>query len=311
MISNMNKKTVLSLSVLGIIFLGAHYLVPQGDNEANVSVALEVVEESGPISPLVIKNPFSKINLGARSAYVFNTNTGEVIFKKDSDTQLPLASVTKVMTAYSALKRLPENTIIKIDYNALNEEGDTGLLVGEEWELDELVEFMLMVSSNDAARALADATALYENSLSFSNLINTDVIEIGLANTYFSNPSGLDTSKDLSGAFGTAEEVAKFFNFAIQKYPEVFSVTSKLEKEFISESGFIHKAENTNESVRDITGLVASKTGFTDLAGGNLVVAYDIGPGKRMVAVVLGSTVEERESDIKQLVNASIMHYVQ
>ena len=73
--------------------------------------------------------------------------------------------------------------------------------------------------------------------------------------------------------------------------------------------GFTHNVENTNTSAAAIPGLIGSKTGFTDLAGGNLAVVFDVGLSRPVIAVVLGSTKETRFTDIEQLVNATFTHF--
>ena len=98
---------------------------------------------------------FGDVELKAKSAYVFDVVKNEVLFKKNEFVQLPLASITKLMTALTAVELLPENSRITIRKEFLREEGDTGLLSGESWRLKDLLDFSLTVSSNDGARSVA------------------------------------------------------------------------------------------------------------------------------------------------------------
>ncbi len=70
--------------------------------------------------------------------------------------------------------------------------------------------------------------------------------------------------------------------------------------------GKVHNFENTNKDVRSFTGVIASKTGFTDLAGGNLAFMFEAGPMRPIAIVVLGSTAEDRFTDVKKLISASL-----
>ena len=94
--------------------------------------------------------------------------------------------------------------------------------------------------------------------------------------------------------------------YAVTKYPNVFRNTKYDELKVESLSKLGHKAVNTNKTVNSIPGIIASKTGYTELAGGNLAVVFDAGFGSPVAVVVLGSTYEERFSDVEKLSNATL-----
>src|SRR3989344_8222726 len=81
------------------------------------------------------ENPFDSVSLSAKAAYVYDVKAGKPLFAKNEDEVLPLASVTKIMTAATALSFLPETTYITIDAEAIRAEGNSGLTVGERWLL--------------------------------------------------------------------------------------------------------------------------------------------------------------------------------
>lgn len=299
-------RKVFFVTAVAVIFLGGHLYLSSVDyenNQASIQAALDVTKEKE-----TMINFFADLDVEAKAVFVYDTSTNKILHEENSSAQLPLASITKVMTALTALKRESGSEIVPITAQALSEDGDTGLLLGENWKLEDLIRFMLITSSNDAARAISDRISQNVSLQSFTDLMNSDAKTLGLKQTYFLNPSGLDSSESLGGAFGSAEDVSKMFAFALERYPKLFAGTAKREVVIYSVEGFPHIAQNTNKEIDSEVGIVASKTGFTDLAGGNLVVAYDIGPGKRIVATVLGSSAEGRFKDMEMLIDATIKH---
>ena len=258
-------------------------------------------------------NTFENITLEAKAAYVWDINTRQALYNKDADKKLPLASLAKVMTAVTVSDHIPKGAVVTVDRNALRTEGDTGLLSGEQWRLRDLLEFTLLVSSNDGAEALANVASSRETehastSPSFAQSMNEKAREIGLTQSYFSNPSGLDTSEHESGAYGSARDMARLFEYALKNIPDALEATTYDDVEITSLSGFKHDAKNTNILTNKIPALIASKTGFTNLAGGNLVIAFEAGPGKQIVIAVLGSTYDGRFTDVEKLVSATLHH---
>ena len=105
----------------------------------------------------ITKKEFPNIEIEASSAIVKDLNTGEIIYKKESNVAMPLASVTKVMTALVAKNVLENNQEVRIGADHIMEEGDNNLLAGERWKLSDLLDFTLVGSSNDGAAAIASA----------------------------------------------------------------------------------------------------------------------------------------------------------
>jgi D-alanyl-D-alanine carboxypeptidase (penicillin-binding protein 5/6) len=253
---------------------------------------------------------FEDLSLTADAAYVFDVHTQKALYKKNESQQLPLASITKLMTALVAQELLSEQDTISIDELSLRQDGSSGLALGEVWSRLSLSDMVLMASSNDGAYALAAAAgdALQtgrDGASAFVDAMNIRAKEIGLHQTYFKNPTGLDLSPNEGGAYGTARDVAFLMEYIVKNEPDILSYTKEHAARFYSEGGTYHDAENTNDYISTIPGLIGSKTGYTDLAGGNLVVAFNAGLDRPVIAVVLGSTQEARFSDIKKLVEAS------
>lgn len=261
-------------------------------------------------------NPFDRLVIEGEAAIVWDVVRQEALYSKNATTQLPLASLTKIMTAIVATEELKENNIITITSEAIIKEGDSGLFVGEKWRLKDLIDLMLITSSNDSASALASAVTLFNSSLEhpavknlFINKLRDKVNEIGMDQTFFINESGLDISNDISGAYGSAEDVSKLFSYAIKYYPALIEGTRYKSQEIISLDEISHHATNTNKSIEKLPAIIASKTGYTEIAGGNLAVAYEMGPMHPMIVVVLGSSRDGRFVDVEKLIDASFKYF--
>lgn len=253
-------------------------------------------------------DPFMGMEIEAKSAIVWDAKEDKILFAKNEDTQLPLASLAKIMTARVALKGGMDVAIITKE--AIQEEGDSGLLVGEKWQTSSLAKLTLVSSSNDGASSLALAWAGVAQSqnktISFVDAMNEEAKSLELAQTYFLNETGLDLSPSLSGAYGSAKDTAKLFYSTVAMRPDVFEATSQNDFKTASIENKIHKFKNTNSNVEKITGIIASKTGFTNLADGNLAILIDIGINHPIAIVVLGSSENGRFTDTEKLVTATI-----
>lgn len=266
------------------------------------------LQTAAPASTLKEKTveAFSNTRVTAKAAYVWDINNQKVLYKKEESTPLPLASVTKLMTALLAQEVLDKSASIKINELSVKQDGDSGLREGEVFGRRSLSDLVLMASSNDGAFALAAAVGnvLKPNSgaNAFVTAMNIRAKELGLLQTQFKNPTGLDINPTEAGAVGSARDMAFLMEHIVVYAPDILTYTKENDAEVYSKTGQRHEAENTNDYVSKIPGLIGSKTGYTDLAGGNLVIAFNVGLNRPVVAVVLGSTQQERFTDILKLV---------
>lgn len=260
-----------------------------------------------------LPDPFDSISIGAKAAIVVDLTDHRVLFTKNPETQLPLASITKVATALAVSEVLSPDDTIRIPYDTAPTEGGQKLRKGEAWKVRDVMHFTLIASSNEGAQILAAAAdsamrAKYPDAPEGSAVLwrmNDLARSLGLSNTYFVNVSGLDESTTQAGAFGSARDIAQLFAYAVMTKPEIFAGTAKDGLLLVDEQGDRTSAFNTNEALGEISGLIMGKTGYTDLAGGNLGVVFDNGLAHPVVAVVLGSSYDGRFSDMKALVGAA------
>jgi D-alanyl-D-alanine carboxypeptidase (penicillin-binding protein 5/6) len=240
--------------------------------------------------------------LTAKSAILYDPSNGRILFNKNADEQRPLASVTKLMTATVVLASKSPDTVVTITPEDLKPGGDWdgGLKVGQQVTLHELLRIGLIASSNDAMQAAA--SSLGDN---YIQKMNQVAIQLGLSKMYFLNPTGLDVNETTSGAYGSAYDVARLAAIFYKQNPNYLEQTQHSAVAIEADNGKVSVGHATAAPLLSIPGFIGAKTGYTDLAGGNLVALFDVEIGHPLVAVVLGSTQDGRFSDIKTLINAA------
>lgn len=251
----------------------------------------------------------------ASSYIVWDIQSSTVIAEKDSQVTRPLASVTKVMSAVVARSLLPKDSQITIRKEFLEEEGDSGLRDGEVFKLSDLLDLSLIISSNDGARSIASVAGAFKlgstdytfGRSEFIREMNETAKEIGLNSLSFTNETGLDNQDGTTGGYGSAQDVAKLFAYALKQYPDLLEATHKT-SDTLKSVQYIHDVENTNSILGEVPNIIASKTGFTAIAGGNLAIVFDAGFGRPIAIVVLGSTSEGRFTDMVSLASSTLQY---
>lgn len=233
----------------------------------------------------------------AKAVSVYNISQNKKIYGKNDEVALPIASLAKIMTVAVGLNGHQMNDIISVSSNAVNQAGDFGVFAQEKWKIGDLAKFTLVVSANDGAFALS------ERDSGFLEKLNTKAKKLGAQNTLFLNSTGLDMDLSQAGALASAEDVNIMSVYAIKAQPEIFSATVLPEINLKSESGFNHNFKNTDILVGKIPNLLFSKTGYTEIAGGNLTIIFKDKKGEDIIITILGSTFDGRFSDMEKIVN--------
>lgn len=243
-----------------------------------------------PIRNWGIKEP----ELSARSIYAIDATSGKILLQKDSEKQRPIASLSKLVTALVILEKASLKDEILISQSAVETLGDAGgLAPGQNLSVESLLYAMLLESSNDAAQALAESTS--GGNGQFVNFMNQKVKKLGLKNTSFSDPSGLNPQN-----LSTAEDLAKIAAEVI-KYPFLNYVTTTKEAEIASPDGnYKHRLKNINTLLEKYPEIIAGKTGYTDEAGGCMIVVIKSPAGGAVINIILGS--QDRIADMDKLV---------
>jgi D-alanyl-D-alanine carboxypeptidase (penicillin-binding protein 5/6) len=248
----------------------------------------------------------------ARAAFVLDITSGTVLYQRNADVQLPLASLTKVLLALAVSEVLAPDRVVTIPREITAAGTSQRLAADTSWRVRDVLTFTLVTSSNEGAEFLA---TLADDALrqkypvapaSGATLwrMNNIAAELGLSHTYFLNVSGLDASETEAGAYGSARDVATVMAYAASTSPHVFAGTTHDGLLLTASDGRTATASNTNEALGSIQGVMMGKTGYTDLAGGNLAIVFDAGLSHPIVAVVLGSSYTGRFTDMKSLVAA-------
>lgn len=245
------------------------------------------------------------IELNAKSAILIEQNSGTVLFEKSADTQMPPASITKIMTLLLVMEAIEEG---KFDYNTpitCSEHSSSmggsqiWLEVGETMTADELLRAAAIGSANDATCALGEQVAGSEEG--FVDMMNTRAAELGMTNTHFENCTGLDAQGHLTTARDIAamsRELLKHND--ITKYTTVWMDSLRDGKT---------ELVNTNKLVRFYEGATGLKTGTTNGAG-SCLSASATRDGLSLIAVVLGcDNSNNRFADAKKLLNYGFANY--
>jgi D-alanyl-D-alanine carboxypeptidase len=308
----MGAGAILSSLFIAFVFAPENTL-PNRDLETVRFDFSEIVSnEQNKINPEEHSNVFDDLDITAKSVIVWDIKDQKALFEHNADESMPLASITKTLMALTVHDLLPANTEVVIEKEFLEAEGDTGLYQKERWIAKDLIEFTLITSSNDGARALASTagsitlgTDNYEAGREFFiKEMNRKAQDLGLESIVVTDESGLDIDDFRSGAYSSARDLTIFFEKLLKNNQDILTPTTLIKEEFTSLSGIKHEVENTNLILDKIPGIMASKTGFTDLAGGNLVVIFDNDLGKPIIIVVLGSNFQGRFDDVEKLVEA-------
>lgn len=221
-------------------------------------------------------------DISAVSAILICSQGNRVLFEKNADAQLAIASITKIMTAVVVLEYAEKNDKIVVFDETMQAEGSSLYLeIGDKLKLSELVKGMLCVSGNDAANAAAVGTA--GSIEAFSALMNEKAAEIGMTNSHFVTPSGLDAD----GHYSTARDMALLCSYAMknEKFAEIVSQKS-LDVSFVYPENKQRHCVNHNRLLSEYKGCTGIKTGYTDKAGRTLT-SCACRDGIELIAVTL------------------------
>jgi len=254
------------------------------------------------------QNPYVGVPITGQAAIVYDLSNGQTLFSQNADRTLPLASLTKLLSVYAGVRQLEPTTPITLSSSSVAVEGESGLLAGETFAFADLARFALVGSSNDAAQAITEELSRRTGTPT-SALMASAAVSVGLSATQATNGTGLDIDLLTSGGYGSARDIALLAGELVKQAPGIAKATTHPAISMQSAAGVTHSVSNTNQGAVAVPGILLSKTGYTDLAGGNLVVVFDSGIDHPIAVVVLGSTIEGRFTDVNRLVRATQQHF--
>lgn len=297
------RETGMAL-LISSVFLAVFLFIPLAPKKAPQPVADTAAAASS--TPDAFAN--ASAVLDAKAAIVYDLATGQVLYQKNADAQLPLASLTKLLTVYTALSVLSTSTPVTIPADALAVDYPRAFNEGQTFTLADLARLTLTASLNDGAVAIAEAAASAKGEMPSQALAGA-AGALGLTETYALNGSGLDVNTAISGGYGSARDLAKLAGALVVKAPEIAYATTQAIARAESFGGTYFDVKNTDPIVQTVPHLLLSKTGFTDLAGGNLVLVLDAAVNHAIAVVVLGSTQTARFTDAAKLVADTFAHF--
>lgn len=223
----------------------------------------------------------------SRSYIVIDANSGKVLLEKDSQKSLPIASLTKIMTAVVALDLANPGEKFSVSNKASKETPTRiGVIPGQKMTLEELLNGMLLTSANDAAQVVKEGIDAKYKSPVFIDAMNKKAEFIGLKKTHFSNPQGFDSVNNYS----SAEDLAILSRYALYNYPLISQIVQK-DYQFIpaNEDHKQFDLYNWNGLLGVYPGVIGMKIGNTEDAGTTSVVTAQR-DGKKIITVVLGTS---------------------
>lgn len=232
---------------------------------------------------------------------VIDYQTGEVILEKNIDKKVSIASLTKIMTAVIVLDLTASEEEFTVSKNATSQiPTKIGVVPGEKFTVEELLNAALLTSANDAVEVIKDGVdAKYEKGI-FMKAMNEKARIIGLKNTHFENPQGFDGKEH----FSTIEDLTLLSHYALTNYPIIKEIVRK-DYEYLEENTNHnqYKLYNWNGLIDVYPGASGIKIGNTDDAGKTSVVTA-IRDGKEMIAIVLGAPgIKERDLWVAELLD--------
>lgn len=239
--------------------------------------------------------------VSARSAILIEAETGSVIWSKNPDQRLPMASTTKIMTALVALENCDVSKTVQVAEEATGIEGSSIYLYpNEKLTMEELLYAMLLESANDAAAAIA--IEIGGDIQTFSEMMNQKASKLGLENTHFTNPHGLDDEEH----YTTARELAIIAAEAMRN-PTFKTIVSTYKKTIpLNDTEGVRLLINHNKLLKAYEGSCGIKTGYTKKSGRCLVSSAER-DGVKLIAVTLNAPNDW--SDHKQMLDFGFSLY--
>ncbi len=289
-------KKIIKILIIFIIVSNIIFPIYADDEETEIEdINIEEIIEAS-------AKPTNIPTINSRAAVIYDRTSGTVIYGKEENTKRKMASTTKIMTCLVTLEHANLTDTVEVSKKAAGTGGSRlGLTSGAKITVNDLLYGLMLCSGNDAAVALAEYVA---GSISeFANLMNEKAKEIGLENTHFVTPHGLDEEEH----YTTAYELAKLADYALNI--EKFANIVKTKTYTITINGNTKQLNNTNELLGNLNGVYGVKTGFTNGANRCLVTAI-----KRdnldVICVVLGAdTKKYRTQDSIKLIEYAFKNY--
>ena len=298
-----SKLYILAMSLAGLVIVSILFVMDssQKNNLANAEPAFNsyqayVLPISEPSYFPIFDSVKEKPVIDAKAGLVYDTRSGRFLFVKNPRIKLPIASLTKILSAVVVLENFDTKEAVTIPKEVLRVDDEKqSLYLNEEITVQNLLKLMLIESSNDAAYALAYHAN--NKGINFVDKMNEKAQLLNMNDSNFLDPAGLNDN-----AYSTSEDLVKLIKYSL-KYDLIWEILTEKSIVVKSVDGKIeHKAENTDQLLGIIPDIFGGKTGNTDGALGCMILVVDI-PDKndKLISVILGS--KSRFDDTKKLID--------
>ena len=240
-----------------------------------------------------------ELNLSAKSVVMYDLATGQTLYSKNPDEKLPMASLTKIMTAIIALENQKADDRYLVTQQDIVGEDSMGVSPGEVFSLDDLLYGLLLPSGNDAAETLA--TNYPGGAQAFTLAMNQKAKALGMLDTHYTNPSGLEGDGD---QYTTSYDLLIVTRYALENFPQFAKTVATYEYDIPASPD--HKAftlYNETNLLTTYEGVAGVKTGYTPDAGYCLVTYLNY-KGHNIIGILLGS--QDRRQEMKDLLDYSL-----
>jgi D-alanyl-D-alanine carboxypeptidase (penicillin-binding protein 5/6) len=246
-----------------------------------------VLPTAGTAAQSAVGSPATQPQLTARAAILIEESTGQVLYASNADAELPIASTTKLMTALLTLEHVHRlSTMFTApDYTAAESDSQIGLMPGERMSVHDLLLALLIPSADDAAEDLAYNIGGHSVGR-FIGMMNAQARELGLTDTHYSTPSGLDTP----GNYSSARDLVKLSVYLLEHYPW-FRSAVKLQHAELRTGSHPRYVVSTDTLLSEVPWINGVKTGHTADAG-YVLVGSGTRDGMTLVSAVLGTDSE-------------------
>ncbi len=297
----MKKLAILAV----VIIVSLLIIISVNSNKESLQLISPLIKQENVLGinlwlPQILDSGLNAPKITAKAALFIDTKDGKTLYSKNINKRLPIASLVKVMIVLVALEHKNMDDIYVVSERAAGMEPDKMLLIaGEKLTLKELLSGIFLVSANDAAEVLAEGTT--GDREEFIKLMNIKAQQLGMKDSYFANPTGLD--EDGNNPYSTVYDLAILTRYLIKHHPEVVDI-SKTEHIYlpITET---HQDYDMYSGINLLTtypGVIGFKTGYTPEAGLTLITLARKN-NQEVIGVLLGT--ENRRDEARELLDYS------
>lgn len=288
----MLKKVINSIIIINLLISNLFVVYADDENE-------EILKDD---YIKMVSQTTDEPNLNSRIAVAYDRQSGNVIFGKDENKRTAMASTTKIMTAIVLIENCNLNQMVTVSSKAASTGGSRlGLKKDDKIIMQDLLYGLMLKSGNDAAVAIAENVG--GSIEGFAEMMNSKAKELGLTDTHFVTPHGLDDPEH----YTTAYELAKLADYALKN--DTFANVVNTKNYTVNINGYPKDISNTNELLGYLDGVNGVKTGFTNNAGRCLVTSVNRNGFEIITVVLQADTKKIRTADSIKLIEYVYQNY--